>query len=216
MELDDHILLEEDGLILLNKPAGLPSTGATLEAPGNLQHELMQRYRRMIWAVHQLDRDTSGLNVFVRRKALVQEWTARMKRGQKHYLALCHGVVAPDHQVVDEPLGWIAARRRRGITAEGTPARSELRVLGRGEEATLLQVILHTGRSHQVRLHLEHLGHPLLGEDRYREPPSQAAPRQMLHAWRLELDGRTLEAPLPADFEATARAFALADALPQP
>ncbi len=195
------ILLEEDGLILANKPSGMPTAGDFLEQPGSLQFELMQQYRRMIWAVHQLDKETSGLNVFVRRKALVQAWTERMQRGHKEYLVICHGVPASARTMVDAPTDWVPELKRRGVIESGKPSRTEFRVLDASTDFALLAARLHTGRTHQIRVHLEHIGHPLVGEQRYIEAPCDLAPRQMLHAWRLEVEGCDLpDAPLPDDF----------------
>lgn len=193
------IMREADGLILVNKPAGVPTASNKLDEPGSLQFDLMAHYRRMIWAVHQLDRDTSGLNVFVRRKKLVQVWVDAMKRGGKTYLAICRGRVEFDRRVVDLPLGWLPEQRRRGPLEEGQPAKTVFEVLDRAEDATLLSARLLTGRTHQIRLHLEHLGHPLLGEQRYVERSCKRAGRQMLHAWRLDANGQRFEAPVPAD-----------------
>ena len=203
------ILLEEDGLILINKPAGVPTAGDTLEQPGSIQYELMQSYRRMIWAVHQLDKDTSGLNVFVRRKALVQTWTELLKRGQKEYLVMCHGTLAST-LVVDAPTDWIPEKRQRGVIESGKPSKTEFRVLDTHGGFSLLAAKLHTGRTHQIRVHLEHTGHPLVGEQRYIEAPCGIAPRQMLHAWRLDVPEHTLPAaPLPDDFAATCQELGL-------
>jgi 23S rRNA-/tRNA-specific pseudouridylate synthase len=196
------ILLEDDGLILVNKPAGVPTAGDTLEQAGSMQRELMDHYRRMIWAVHQLDRDTSGLNLFVRRKALVAEWTEALKSGRKIYLAVCGARVGWEEREVRARLGWDPKRRRRAPRADGQDARSVFRVRARGESATLLEVEIATGRTHQIRLHLEHLGLRLLGEQVYGGGPCARAPRQMLHAWRVAAAGRVFEAPLPGDLEA--------------
>lgn len=193
------ILREADGLILINKPAGVPTASDKLDEPGSIQFDLMAHYRRMIWAVHQLDRDTSGLNVFVRRKKLVQAWVDAMRRGSKTYLALCSGRVEFGRRVVDLPLGWIPETRRRGPLETGQAAKTVFEVIDRSDDATLLSARLLTGRTHQIRLHLEHLGHPLLGERRYIPEPCERAGRQMLHAWRLDARGERFMAPVPGD-----------------
>lgn len=211
ISIQEHILLEDDGLIVVNKPAGLASTGRDLDDPDCLQFELMRHYRRMIWAVHQLDRDTSGLNLFVRRKGLVAHWTKRLgDEGRKVYLAICHGAIAHDHLEIDAPIGWIEPERRRDITPDGKAATTRLRVLARTPEASLLQLRILTGRSHQIRIHLAHLGHPLIGEDRYRQPPSDLHTRQALHAARLDFPDLQLIAPPPHDLLALAAGLGLA------
>ena len=197
--VEEKVIEEADGVIVCNKPPGLLTASSHLDEPGSLQYELMRHYRRMIWAVHQLDRDTSGVVLFVRRKKLVQTWTERLKAGEKTYLALCHGAVDFDSRLVEAPLGWIESLRRRGVCAGGQSAKTQFDVLERSQEATLLQVTLLTGRTHQVRLHLEHLGHPLVGEQRYNLSRPPAAARHMLHAWQIVAGERTWRVPMPVD-----------------
>jgi 23S rRNA pseudouridine1911/1915/1917 synthase len=193
-------------LLVIDKPAGLPSTGATLEDPWCAQHMLMTRARRKVWAVHQLDALTSGVNVFVRRKALVAEVGEKMRgTGAKRYLAICHGVPDFDRKVVDAPIGWMAKARRRGVTPDGDAARTDVEVLAIGDDASLICCTMRSGRNHQLRIHLAHLGHPLLGEGRYRDPACDRHWRHALHAWDLRLaDGQTFCAPLPTDLRALA------------
>lgn len=200
-------LLElRDGLLVVDKRPGLPSTGRTLDDPDCLQSALMRLLRRRkVWAVHQLDRDTSGLNLFCTRKALVAAWAARLSAGTKTYLALCHGALVGAPRTVDLAIG-----RRRGpsgrelpaLRSDGKPARSTItpRAASADGRVSLVEVVIHTGRTHQVRLHLASLGHPLLGERLHRDPPCELLPRHGLHAWRLDLgpDARW-EAPLPPD-----------------
>ncbi len=195
------ILLEDDGLILVNKPSGVPTAGDNLKQAGSMQRELMDHYRRMIWAVHQLDRDTSGLNVFVRRKKLVAEWTEALKAGSKTYLAVCGSRVDWLQRDVWEPLGWDPDRRRRAVRDDGQEAHTSVRVLVRGKEATLLEIKPTTGRTHQIRLHLEHLGLALLGERVYLPEPCTRAHRQCLHAWQIDVPGRNFHAPIPDDMK---------------
>ena len=90
-DLEARILHEADGVIVVNKPVGWPSTGRDLDDPKCVQHLLMARARRMVWAVHQLDADTSGVNVFVRRKSLVEPWAQKLRKGRKEYCSFCKG-----------------------------------------------------------------------------------------------------------------------------
>lgn len=217
-----RVLHEEDGLIVVDKPPGLPTSGRDLDDPACLQHRLIERYRRMVWAVHQLDGETSGVVLFVRRKALVQEWAERLGRASKTYLAVAHGLFErPREGVIDAPIGYDAERRRQRIDPAGKRAVSRYRVVrdnaGRAAPpASLVEVRIETGRTHQVRVHLAHLGHPLLGERRYRDAPCVLHPRHALHAARIELapqdGGCTFSAPLPADLRALLDALGLADA----
>lgn len=194
-----RVIHDAEGVVAIDKPPGLESTGRTPDDPGGVQHHLQARLGRRLWLVHQLDRDTSGVLVFVRKKRLVAEWQATLPRSRKRYLAIVHGVVEAAREV-DAPLAYDRAARRWAVHHVGKPARSSVRPLGASGARSLVEVTLHTGRTHQARVHLAHLGHPLLGERRYREPACEAAPRQMLHAWRLEAPELTLEAPPPEDF----------------
>lgn len=205
-DLRAAILVDDEGLIAVNKPARWPTAGRDLDDAACLQHRLIQHTGRMVWALHQLDADTTGLNLFVRRKSLVPLWTERMRKGRKHYLAVCHGHPDPPHQRVNAPLGWLKDLKRRGVTPDGQRALTSFRTLRRGHDATLLDVRLHTGRTHQIRLHLDHIGHRLLGEARYAPSPCTRFWRHALHAHTLHFaDGTpTLTAPPPQDLMALA------------
>jgi 23S rRNA-/tRNA-specific pseudouridylate synthase len=207
-----HILRDEDGAVVVDKPPGLESTGRSLDDPGAVQFWLSRQLGRKVWAVHQLDRDTSGALVFVRKKSLVAEWQRLLgdARTHKRYLALAHGCFQGDRRSVDAPLAYDPRARRWVVRKGGKEARSEVVPLARTEDASALEVILHTGRTHQARVHLAHLGHPLFGEARYRAPPCVLHPRHALHARRIELaDGRVFTAPIPDDLVALARRLGL-------
>lgn len=213
-DLATRFLCDEDGLLAVDKPPGITSTGKRLSDTDCLQWLLMQRYGT-VWAVHQLDKETSGVNLFVRRRRLVEACRQRMAppAGEKTYLALCQGVPERDAWRIEVPIGWIDAQQGHlGVVAGGKPAATRVQVLARGPDLAALVVRLETGRTHQVRIHLAHAGHPLLGEAWYCRPACRRAPRQALHAWRLRLGGpepRTFTAPIPADLAALAREAAL-------
>jgi 23S rRNA pseudouridine1911/1915/1917 synthase len=203
---EPRILFRGDGLIALDKPAGLAATGRTLDDPECLQSWLIERIGCMAWAVHQLDADTSGVILFVERKSLVAEYARRLRHPgtRKVYVAICEGEPGFERKVVDAPIGERPGREpaRRGVTAKGRPARSRVRVLDRAGGAALVEVAIATGRTHQVRIHLAHLGHPLVGDRLYGGRSSRTHPRHALHAARLALGGasrRDFRAPLPGD-----------------
>lgn len=215
--LPDPVLVEHDGVVVCDKPPGLPSTGRSLADPWCLQALLMVRRRRSkVWAAHQLDQQTSGVNLFVLRKALVAEAAGWLRAGTKRYLAVVHGrVEAP--RTVDAPLGRVArgGRQMAAVTPRGKPSRSTISPISCGADASLVEVTLHTGRTHQARLHLAHIGHPVLGEQLHRSPPCVRHERHALHAWQLSLPHappplRTLRAPLPSDLLALCAALELA------
>ena len=197
-DISPWILLEDDGLIVVNKPRGMPTAGDHMDQPGSVQFALMRHYRRKIWAVHQLDKLTSGLNLFVRRKALVAHWSGQLKGGQKRYLALCHGQVAHDHFYIKAPIGWVAAQRKHGVFEGGKAAKTEVHVLARGDEVSLIRATIHTGRTHQIRVHLSHQGHPLIGDPLYGLTGGRTDGGILaLHAHQMILpDRRVLEAPI--------------------
>ncbi len=204
--LADLFLYEDGGLVVVDKPAGIPSTGLALDDPRCLQFWLMRHYGGMIWAVHQLDADTSGVNVFAREKALVAAMKARMTAptGVKTYFAVCHGSPAFEQREIDAPIGFLDAEETRlGVLQGGKSARSLVTVLERSGPFAALSVRIFTGRTHQIRIHLAHAGHPLVGEAWYRAPPCSLTPRQALHAAALRfedgLEPAAFVAPLPAD-----------------
>lgn len=203
---------------MLDKPFGLPTAGRTLDDPDCLQFWLMQRRRGMIWAVHQLDADTTGVNVFVSKKSLVPHFQQRMRypNAQKSYLAVVHGVPTFDSLRVDEPIGYVKTPTFSGqaVTPDGKPSATQFSVLRRGPSHALVRATLESGRTHQVRVHLTHLGHPLVGEEWYRQPACLDHPRQALHAERIEFrdeeQPRELVAPLAPDLVALVDRLGLA------
>lgn len=197
-DLDRRILWEDSGILAVNKPPDMPTSGRNLDDDDCLQFWLMQRHGGMVWAVHQLDADTSGVNLFVTERHLVAVMKAQMARpsAQKRYLALVHGQPDWEERVLHAPIGPVD-EKSLGICEGGKPAHSLFTVRARGHEATLLEARIFTGRTHQIRIHLAHLGHPVLGEEWYVRPACVAHPRQALHAWKMQLDDLALEAPVP-------------------
>ncbi len=151
--------------------------------------------------VHRLDMETSGLIVFARsasaHRALSEAFAAR--RVAKRYVALVSGALAGESGQVEVPLitDWPNRPRQRVDTEAGKPARTDWQVLARGTGWTRLALTPVTGRSHQLRVHLAHLGHPILGDRLYGDPG--AAPRLMLHAETLALPHPLTGASLTAE-----------------
>ncbi len=193
------VLYAGGGLVVALKPAGVPTTGRSLDDPECFQTQMMAHLQRhKLWAVHQLDRGTTGLNLFCIRKPLVADWSARLAQGDKIYLALCHGRLEGDPREVEEPIGRVTlpdGRSVSAVTPDGKPARSTVTPLAAthnedGVDFSLVSVTIHTGRTHQVRLHMAHLGHPLVGERLHLDPPCQRLPYPALHAVQLTLKDR--------------------------
>ena len=212
-----EVLFEGRGVVVVDKPAGLATTGRDLQDEACMQYALTATLGRPTWAVHQLDKDTSGIVLFVTRKNLVVDWQRRLRgpSSKKDYLAFVHGDPTWTKRLLEDPLRWDSGAHRQRVDPVGKACRTLVRVAARaaagahGEEGrALVEARLLTGRTHQIRAHLSAAGHPLLGERRYRDPPSEAHARCALHARRLRFvdDGqeRVIEAPLPADLQALA------------
>ena len=221
------VVYEDGDLLIVDKPAGLvvhPSAG---HESGTLVNALLGRHGeafggiagvRRPGIVHRLDRDTSGLLVVARSDAAQASLMAQLKarRVKKTYLALVQGSVAAAVGRIEAPIGRDPAHRTRmAVTASGRPATTGYRVRERFEGWTLLELDLVTGRTHQIRVHLAAIGHPVAGDPVYGGGTSRRGPAELerlfLHAWRLELTspstGRLIraEAPLPADLESVLR-----------
>ncbi|MGE4081588.1 MAG: RluA family pseudouridine synthase [Vicinamibacterales bacterium] len=214
-------LYEDEHVLVLDKPAGLLTVPADRDgAPGEdtvlaRVREYMARRRGTrgyVGPLHRLDRDTSGaLAVALSRDAHEAGRELFSAHGfERHYLALVHGAPAADAGTVDAPIADVYVAGRRRIAAAGEPSRPAVThfvVRERfGTAAALLELTLETGRQHQIRLHLQRLGHPVLGDRVYGPAGGPAAPRQMLHAWKLAfphpITGARIavEAPVPEDF----------------
>ena len=222
------ILYEDEALVVLNKPAGLVVHPGAGRATGTLVHALLAHCRELPGIggverpgiVHRLDRDTSGVMVVAKSEAAHASLSAQFKSRavRKRYLALVHGVMRQDAGRIEAAIGRREQdRKRMGVRVQGgREARTAYRVLRRYPAMTLVEASLETGRTHQIRVHLAHIGHPVFGDTTYggrRERQSEASgrlrgQRQMLHAWRLGFrhprTGAWLEftAPIPEDFAA--------------
>jgi 23S rRNA pseudouridine1911/1915/1917 synthase len=221
--IDVPVVYEDDDLLIVDKPAGLVVHPAPGHADGTLVNALLGRHGdtfggiagvRRPGIVHRLDRDTSGLLIVARNDLAQASVMAQLKarRVKKTYLALVLGSVAAAVGRIEAPIGRDPGHRTRmAVVSSGRPATTGYRVRERFEGWTLLELDLITGRTHQIRVHLAAIGHPVAGDPLYGSGTSRRGPdglgRLFLHAWRLELtaptDGRLIraEAPLPPELE---------------
>jgi len=217
-----NVVYEDEDLLVIDKPAGLavhPGAGRTSSTLVNA----LLAYRPEIaradldpqrpGIVHRLDRETSGLLVVAAHREAQAALQAMFKRREVHkvYLALVHGALFPERGAIEAPIGRDPVHRRRmAVVAEGSRyARTEYRVREMLADSTLIEVTLVTGRTHQIRVHLASIGHPVVGDRVYgRRREAIATPRQFLHAWRLSFEHpvrrepMSFEAQLPADLAA--------------
>lgn len=201
------ILHEDADILVVDKPSGLLSVPGKLEGR---QDCLITRLQAVYWnalVVHRLDCDTSGVMIFARNKEaqgfLGQEFEKR--RAKKTYVARVDGVIAEDSGHIDLPLctDWPNRPRQMVSHEHGRPAQTDWEVIGRSETETRVRLHPLTGRSHQLRVHMLELGHPIIGDQIYATGKARAAPRLMLHAETLALhhpatgDWISFAAPVP-------------------
>ncbi|MGA8014741.1 MAG: RluA family pseudouridine synthase, partial [Candidatus Dormiibacterota bacterium] len=209
------IVYEDPHLAVVDKPAGLVVHPAPGHRNGTLADGLRQRGATWsLWGgeerpgiVHRLDRDTSGLLVVAKSEAAHRHLAAQLQNRAltRVYWALAHGVLREATATVDAPIGRDPHdRKRMGVVESGRTAVTNLRVTAVHPRTSELEVRLETGRTHQIRVHLAFIGHPLVGDPVYGRR-RDGAPRLALHARLLRfthpVDGRemTFESPLPAE-----------------
>ncbi len=215
-EIPLDILYEDEETLVVNKQAGLVVHPREGVQEATLINAVRARYPEVAeiddtergGIVHRLDRDTSGVIALAKteesQSVLKDQW--RNRETEKYYLAIVEGRPDPAEGIIEAPLGPDPADpRRRAVVEDGQYARSQYRVLEQyGDEAALLEVRIFTGRTHQIRVHMLAIGHPILGDFQYGRPSARIG-RQALHAWRLGFmlvstgQFRTFRAPLPDD-----------------
>jgi len=231
-EIPLEVLYEDEDIIVINKPAGMVVHPAAGHIRGTLVNALLAHCRDLSGIggemkpgiVHRLDRGTSGVMVVAKNDvthlSLSQQFRDRSVK--KIYTALIYGPIKPDDGVIEKPIGRSVKDRKvfSSQTRKGRIASTEWHVIKRyGTDLTLLEIRLHTGRTHQIRVHMKELGHPLVGDltygsvrqikrisDRSRQKLVASFARPALHATRLGFmhpvrdEWMEFEAPLPEDF----------------
>lgn len=203
------ILHEDEHLLAVDKPSGLLSVPGRGERMADCLIARVQCRFADALVVHRLDMDTSGLVLMARgpdvQRALSRQFMTRQV--DKRYEAVVHGVMADDEGEVDLPLitDWPRRPRQKVDAETGKPSLTRFRVLGRQGDRTRVSLEPVTGRSHQLRVHLMALGHPIVGDDLYGSPGDRArAGRLMLHACSIALahpvTGQRLSLTCPPPF----------------
>ena len=212
------ILYEDDDLIVINKASGMTVHPGAGQREHTLVNALLHHCSALSGIggkerpgiVHRLDKETSGCLVAakndVAHRELSKQFSARTV--EKIYLALVTGKLGKQTGVIENKIGRHPVHRQRMSVSSprGRAAKTEYRVLRSSEQASLVECKLHSGRTHQIRVHLHHLGNPVLGDKIYAPRLAKDFPRQMLHAWKLSFshprtgEWMNFEAPLPDDF----------------
>lgn len=187
LNIEEILIARHGELLVINKPAGWPTSGRSLDDDDCIQFHIMAYFGTMVWAVHQLDADTSGLCLFTLNKSLISQLKVLWSDPAmvKEYYAIVHGEPSWDEHEEHSPIGSIGAGSL-GIHPDGKQAHTSFKLIDRSNGYSLIRANLHTGRTHQIRIHLSHLGHPLVGEEWYIDPPCILHARQALHAHRLK------------------------------
>jgi len=213
VELPFQILYEDEDILVVNKPANMPTHPSLNNYANTLANAIAYYFEKKELAfcfrcINRLDRDTTGLTVLAKHMvscSILQEDMLN-RRISREYLAIVDGVVSDDSGTIQAPIG-----RKEGSTIErmidydkGENAVTHYKVLDRREDASLVSLKLETGRTHQIRVHMASINHPLIGDFLY-NPGDDRMERQALHAWHLSFvhpitkEEMSWEAPIPED-----------------
>ena len=221
------VLYEDDHLLVINKPAGLVVHPGAGHREHTLVNALLHHFPRLSaiggverpGIVHRLDKNTSGCLVVTKtddaHRALSAQFAER--KVNKIYLALVAGRMRKSGGLIEEKIGRHPVDRQRMSVASkrGRAAKTEYHVISSCDEMSLVECKLHSGRTHQIRVHFHHVGHPLLGDKIYGAKYARNFPRQMLHAWKLGFqhpgsgEWKQFEAPIPRDFQNATKSLLL-------
>lgn len=215
-----EILYEDEDIAVVNKPAGMVTHPAGGNYSGTLVNALLYHCKGLSGIggelrpgiVHRLDKGTSGVMVVAKNDFAHANLSAQFKARtvEKRYYALVHGKVPKEEGIIDLPIGrHISNRKKMSVkTRKGRIAETRYKVIKRfGESATFLDIRLMTGRTHQIRVHFSHIGHPLVGDDVYGRAKALKFSRPALHAYKIVFEHPRSEermefnSPIPPDIE---------------
>jgi len=210
-------IFEDNDLLILNKQPGVTVHPTKGHPSGTIANALMYYMQQTgqsfkIRFINRLDMDTSGLLVVAKNAYCQNDYTRQMRENtvEKRYIAIVKGLVSSDSGVIDLPIGRPDPEHvRRGVMENGAPSVTHYKVLQRFPVSghTLVELLLETGRTHQIRVHMSHIGHPVLGDWLYGGENVLLMERQALHAAKLTFEHPmtkqrlTFEAPLPEDIK---------------
>ncbi len=218
-KLKAAVLYEDDVLLVIDKPAGSAVHGGSGVSHGVIEQLRFERPEsRYLELVHRLDRETSGVLMLAKRRSALTELHRQLREGKvlKLYSALVKGEWRDQKRSVKLPLyKYVLAsgERRVSVNRDGIAAHTEFRLRGSWNGFSLVEAELKTGRTHQIRVHLAHLGYPVVGDDKYGDFPlnkelaRRGLKRMFLHAFKAVIrhprsgERLELEAPLPADLK---------------
>jgi 23S rRNA pseudouridine955/2504/2580 synthase len=215
-KVEASILAEDRDFLVIDKPAGVASHGGSGVSFGAIELLRAARPRDALELVHRLDRDTSGVLVLAKKRSALTALQAEIREGrvEKRYLSLLMGALPQQRLTVDAPLRKSVLQggeRMVRVDEDGKPSRSRFSEIERFADATLAEIAIETGRTHQIRVHSAHIGHPVAGDDKYGDKIFNhgmrrfGLKRHFLHAARFEFSigerSYGFSAPLPTELK---------------
>lgn len=210
-----EILFETEDVLVVNKPEGLASIPERDPAQASLLAAISEARPGKLYVVHRIDKEASGVIVFAK-NAAAHRWLNeqfRCREVEKAYMVLVHGVMREAGGTIERPLRQFGSGRMGVDFERGKPSVTEYWVLERFDAHSLVRACPHTGRRHQIRVHLYSIGHPVVGDRRYGDrAAARAFPRLMLHAHRIAFrlpsgEAVAVEAPVPESFSGVLERF---------
>lgn len=195
-DLNIEVVHEDEDLLVVNKPPFMVVHPTKRHQSGTLANGVIYHFRKnndssIVRLVSRLDRDTSGLIMIAKNQFSHMNLAKSMEKNEvkKSYLAIIHGHLDKAEGTIDLPIGRLENETiRRGVTEDGQRSVTHYKVIESYERGSLLELVLETGRTHQIRVHLSHIGHPIYGDTLYgEEDDSDLIERQALHAYGLKV-----------------------------